>query len=90
MTWEQQKAKELIGKFLNQPINFPYIDSEDGQCIGEGYMTHDSAKQCAIITAKEVREETKKDEFYPSGGLLHHRVVYQEKWNNVIKEIEKL
>lgn len=42
-------AKELIEKFVNQPINFPYIDTEDGQCIGAGYMTYKSAKDCALI-----------------------------------------
>lgn len=42
-------AKELIEKFVNQPINFPYIDAEDGKCIGAGYMTYKSAKDCALI-----------------------------------------
>jgi hypothetical protein len=42
-------AKELIEKFANQPINFPYIDTQDGQCVGTGYMTYKSAKDCALI-----------------------------------------
>lgn len=45
----KEKAKELVEQFYNQPINFPYVDSEDGRCIGAGYMTHNTAKQCALI-----------------------------------------
>ena len=42
-------AKELIEKFVNQPINFAYIDTQDGQCVGSGYMTYKSAKDFALI-----------------------------------------
>jgi hypothetical protein len=48
----KEKAKELVNKFVDQPINFPYIDTEDGQCIGSGYMTYNSAKQCALIACR--------------------------------------
>lgn len=54
-----ETAKELIDKFVNQPINFPYIDTEDGQCIGAGYMTYKSAKDCALIYVNGmIREHT--------------------------------
>ena len=33
MKTHKEKANELIEKFLNQPINFPYIDTIDKQCI---------------------------------------------------------
>ena len=48
------KADELIEKFLNQPIHFPYIDTVDKQCIGSGYMTYYSAIKCAIIAVDEI------------------------------------
>jgi hypothetical protein len=44
----QEKAKELVEKYLNTAINFPYIDTEDGQCVVAGYMTYESAIKCAI------------------------------------------
>ena len=50
-------AKELIEKFVNQPINFLYIDSGDGQCIGAGYMTYKSAKGCALIYVEGMIKE---------------------------------
>jgi hypothetical protein len=50
-------AKELIEKFVNQPISFPYIDTRDGQCIGAGYMTYKSAKDCALIYADGMIKE---------------------------------
>ena len=51
---EKETAKELIEKYLNQPINFPYIDTVDKQCIGAGYMTYKSAVKCAIIAVDEI------------------------------------
>ena len=53
----KEKANELIEKFLNQPINFPYIDTVDKQCIGSGYMTYNSAVKCAIIEVNEIIKE---------------------------------
>lgn len=49
-----QKANERIKKYLNTPIDFPYIDTEDGQCIGSGYMTYKSAVRCAINEVDEI------------------------------------
>lgn len=50
----QEKAKELVGKYLNTIIHFPYIDTEDSNCIGTGYMTHNSAVRCALIAVEEI------------------------------------
>jgi len=52
----KEKAAELIEKYLNTIIHFPYIDTEDGNCIGTGYMTYNSAKDCAIIAVDEILE----------------------------------
>ena len=53
----KEKANELVEKFLTQPINFPYIDTVDKQCIGSGYMTYKSAVSCAIIAVDEILEQ---------------------------------
>jgi hypothetical protein len=50
----KEKAKELVDKYLNTIIHFPYIDTENGDCIGTGYMTHQSAIGCALIACDEV------------------------------------
>jgi len=49
----KEKANELVEGFSSLAINFPFIDSQDGKCIGAGYMTHQSAKACALIAANE-------------------------------------
>jgi hypothetical protein len=49
----KEKAIELVDKYLNTAINFPYIDSQDGNCIGAGYMTYETAKKCALIAIEE-------------------------------------
>jgi methylase of polypeptide subunit release factors len=53
MKTAKEEAIELVEKYVNQPINFPYMDSVDDQCIGSGYMTYRSAKQCALIAVDE-------------------------------------
>ena len=50
----KEKAQELVDKYLLLPIDFPYNDTQDGQCIGNGYMLYNSAKQCALIAVDEV------------------------------------
>ena len=50
----KEKANELIEKYLNLPIYFPYIDTVDDLCIGTGYMIYHSAIQCAIIAVDEI------------------------------------
>ena len=76
----KEKAKELIEKFLNQPINFPYIDTVDKQCIGAGYMTYKSAVKCAIIAVVEIIEELKREPY-----TNYERIVY---WKAVKSELE--
>ena len=43
----KEKAKELVEKF-------EYIDTVDGQCISSGYITHNSAIECAVIAVDEI------------------------------------
>ena len=80
----QEKAKELIEEYLNLPINFPYIDTIDKQCIGSGYMTYYSAVKCAIIAVDEMIKEFKKsDSLYATKFLADY-------WQSVKTELEKL
>jgi hypothetical protein len=80
---KNEKAKEIIDIFLNQTINFPYIDTVDGQCIGSGYMTYNSAKKCALIYVNGmIAEHTWK-----STTLFEPQKRY---WEDVKAEIEKI
>ena len=78
----KEKAKELVEKFLNHPISFPYIDTVDKQCIGSGYMTYKSAVSCAIITVDEIIEELKREPY-----TNYERIIF---WKSVKNEFEKL
>ena len=78
----KEKAKELVDKFLNQDINFPYIDSEDGQCIGAGYMTYNSAKQCALISVEMILETLDKNLDSSQFAVMNY-------WNDIKEEIQK-
>ena len=49
-----EKANELIDKYVKLRITFPYIDMQDGECIGNGYMTYTSAIKCALLEANEI------------------------------------
>jgi hypothetical protein len=88
----KEKAKEIVGKFVDQPINFPFIDTKDGQCIGSGYMTYQSAKQCALIAVEEIlnanpHKWSPLDDVFIAETVL---VSNKEYWNEVKAEIEKL
>ena len=50
----KEKAQHLVDKYANTSIHFPYIDSEDGRCLGTGYMVWQSSKQCALIAVDEI------------------------------------
>jgi len=50
----KEKAQYLVDKYANTSIHFPYIDSEDGRCLGTGYMVWQSSKQCALIAVDEI------------------------------------
>ena len=77
-----EKANELIEKYLNLPINFPYIDTVDDRCIGSGYMTYYSAVKCAIIAVDEIIDELKREPY-----ANYERIVF---WQSVKKELETL
>ena len=72
-------AKKLVDEFVNTPINFPYVDTEDGRCIGSGYMTYKSAAKCALVCAKKCREWILN---FDDGGKYY--------WDEMIAEIESL
>lgn len=76
----KEKANELVEKYLNTIIYFPYIDTEDGNCIGTGYMTHNSAVRCAINAVNEIIEHCSQIE--PFLGV--------DFWNDVKSELESL
>jgi len=56
----KQEAEKVLMKIENTSINFPYIDSEDGQCIGAGYMTYESAVKLSIQDRQSVLEALDK------------------------------
>ncbi len=97
----KEEAKKMIDKYLDLPIDFPYIDSEDGYCIGSGYMTHKSAKKCALIdientiealeTYDDMTEKHLKREFpnYLSCELQNMEQDFRY-YQKVKQEIEKL
>lgn len=76
----KEKAKELVDKYLLLAIDFPYNDVQDGQCIGSGYMLHNSAKQCALIAVDELIKATEDVWFLDYGNY----------WQQVKQEIQKL
>lgn len=76
----KEKANELVEKYLNTIIHFPYIDTEDGNCIGTGYMTHNSAVRCAINAVDEIIEHCSQVE--PFLGV--------DFWNDVKSELQSL
>jgi hypothetical protein len=78
----KEKAKELVEKYLNTIIHFPYIDTEDGNCIGTGYMTHNSAVRCAINAVDEIIECTRNG--------LGTTKFSKEYWEQVKEELKKL
>ena len=86
MKTPKEKAKELIEKYLNLPINFPYIDTIDKQCIGSGYMTYYSAVKCAIIAVDEILDTLKKI------PVEYYEIIYMQTsyWQSVKTELETL
>ena len=72
----KEKAKELIEKYLECEIDFPYIDTEDGHCVGTGYMTYKSAVKCALISLDIIINDNPN--------------IYDSYRNQVKEEIKKL
>ena len=85
MKTPEQKADELIDKYLNLPINFPDIDTIDKQCIGSGYMTYNSAVKCAIIEVDRIIYQIDCIDTYL--GNLSEQIGF---WQSVKTELEKL
>ena len=85
----KQKAIELVNKYSEAPIDFPYIDTQDGRCIGSGYMTHKSAKDCAKICVNEI---IKSNPIIPLQFMLESEALdaANEYWQEVLIEIDKL
>lgn len=93
----KEKANELVEKYLNIVIHFPYIDTEDGNCIGTGHMTYYSAVNCAIKAVEEILRA-----LYPNYvdwddcGAAHQYWYETQKeealefWNNVKSELQSL
>ena len=79
----KEKAEELVDKYLLLSIDFPYNDTQDGQCIGNGYMLYNSAKQCALIAVDEIIDAIDWHEYEVPNDQL--KFLFE-----VIKEIEKL
>ena len=95
----KEKAKELVEKYLNTIIHFPYIDTEDGNCIGTGYMTHNSAVRCAINAVDEILNARPLDPNYVDWddcGAAHQYWYEAQKeealefWNDVKSELQSL
>ena len=80
----KEKANELIEKYLNLPISFPYIDTIDKQCIGSGYMTYNSAVKCAIIKVDGIIENL----HWLEDSINFDKAI--EFWQSVKTELEKL
>ena len=95
----KEKAQELVEKYLNTIIHFPYIDTEDGNCIGTGYMTHQSAVRCSINAVDEILNARPLDPNYVDWddcGAAHQYWYEAQKeealefWNNVKSELQSL
>lgn len=95
----KEKANELVEKYLNTIIHFPYIDTEDGNCIGTGYMTHNSAVRCAINAVDEILNARPLDPNYVDWddcGAAHQYWYEAQKeealefWNGVKSELQSL
>lgn len=76
----EEKVKEIIEKYVNLPINFPYIDTEDRQRIGVAHMTYHSAAKCAKLEVEAIIKTNPSDIIFWEGVnykieaflLLHH------------------
>jgi len=78
-----QKANDLIEKYENVTVHLPYIDLDEDQAIGEGFMTHLSAIQCAMVAVDEMIIEFKKsDSLFATNFLANY-------WQEVKTELNK-
>ena len=83
----QDKAKQLVEKYLNLSVNVIHTDCEGDISIASGTPTQSHAKQCALICANEIRMQiessTPKDDPYANLFAFDY-------WNEVKTEIEKI
>ena len=85
----KEKAIELVDKFHNEEIDYFYNDSEQGQCIGSGNMTYESAVDCAIIAVDEMLDELLV--FWCGGNdEKFEEDRYENFWQKVKIELEQL
>jgi hypothetical protein len=83
----QQQAAELIERFVNQPINFPFIDSDNDHCVGSGYMTYKSAVKCALVAVDVLMNNLLGKEFCFKDGEPVGDYKY---WQAVKDELNRL
>lgn len=84
----KNKAKEIVDKYVNLPINFPYIDTEDGNCIGSGYMTYKSAVKCAKLEVNAILETNPSVKYWDTyDDETPSAITF---WNEVKTELDAL
>lgn len=88
----KEKAKIIIDKILDTDINFPYVDTEDGRCIGSGYMTYKSATKIALILVDEILSIDKVEIDDNTGYVvipvnMDTAGTFEKYWNEVKVEI---
>jgi len=76
-----EKAKELVKKFKTSAIEIPLGDGTND--VINGYITFESAKQCALITVDEILDAINWHDFETPNKEIEY-------WNEVKTEIEKL
>ena len=85
MTPQQNKADELVGRFLEYAN--PYEKDKSGFGLLK-YTTDEmilNAIQCAIICVEEVLEATKIEVDRPDAGCY---TVYSQYWQSVLNELK--
>jgi len=86
----KEKAKELRNKYTRIKVYITALDS-DGERIGAiGYMSYESAKQCAIIAVDEIIKAIPyyvAMEGYGSAKFNNPDIAF---WQEVKTELEKL
>jgi len=80
------KAKELVKKFKTYAIDMPI--SYESNVVINGYITFESAKQCALIAVEELINES--DGYSVTLGRGNKYPTDKEYWNEVKTEINLL
>jgi len=77
----QDKAKQLVEKYLNLSVNVIHTDCEGDISIAAGTPTQSHAKQCALIAV---------DEMIKTAEIFDYCETIVKNYNEVKTEIEKL